>query len=77
MSKAILKSLQGVRDTKSPYPWRKHEASAYLGISMSALDRNLQSIPHVKIGDSKYAPVRFSPEELEQWLASQHRGGTK
>lgn len=59
----------------SPYPWSKREAAAFLGIAESTLNRMLPRIPHVKLGTSANAPVRFSPDELREWLASVHRGG--
>lgn len=80
MSSPILRhassnSNEATSQTISPYPWTKREAAAFLGIAESTLNRMLPRIPHVKLGTSANAPVRFSPDELREWLASVHRGG--
>lgn len=62
------------QNVKTPFPWSKREAAQYLGISIPTLNRKLGKIPHIKLGPGN-APVRFSPEELEDFLGSVHRGG--
>lgn len=75
MEQTILNSVASATNIVSPYPWQKKDAAAFLGISESSLNRMLSQIPHIKLGTSSSAPVRFSPDELREWLASVHRGG--
>lgn len=75
MEKSLPQSVASAARIISPYPRGKQEAATFLGISQSALNRLLPHLPHVKLGTSANAPVRFSPDELREWLASVHRGG--
>ena len=50
--------------------WNKKQLARYLGLSVFWIDKQLSSIPHLKIGKC----VRFDPtsEEFRQWVDS-HR----
>lgn len=50
----------------------KVEAAAYLGLSVSNVEKKLSEIPHFKVG----AKVLFKKSELDRWM-EKHRENTE
>ncbi len=65
--KVILReALEEIADRDRYFP--KSEASAYLGMSVSNIEKRLASIPHFRVGSK----VMFRKSELDRWM-EKHR----
>ena len=49
----------------------KSDLAKSLGISLATINRKLNEIPHVKMGDSRQSRVLFSVGKVNEYLESQ------
>ena len=46
----------------------KNDLAKALGVSLATINRRLNEIPHVKMGDSRRSRVLFNPEKVKKYL---------
>jgi len=46
----------------------KNDLAKSLGVSLATINRKLNEIPHVKMGDSRQSRVLFNPENVKEYL---------